>query len=1575
MARKTTHQLAYTAIRIEGGLLPADELTRLTTLAAPEQTEQTEAHYQIPRGLKLRDEIARHFKIAQSLWQDFAALRQRTDVPAHHSTVQAFLLPLLRQVLGFAELQAFLASCAHPTSDNSYQIPYAAWGGSLPLVLAGHDQALDQASDRFGHAHPDTGRIRRRSPHMLAQEALNASDHALWAVVSNGLKLRILRDNPSLTRPAYIEVDLEAIFTEDLYADFTAFWLLAHASRFTSHLGKTPPNSLGTEPDQPTAPTNPAPNPADCPWERWRNAGQRSGETVRANLRYQVADALRSLGTGFLSHPGNTHLRNQLLNAEQSSATKQAFFEELLSLVYRFIFLATVEDRTDPTTGRSLVFTPDATDEQQQRYWQGYSLTWLRERAVRRSAFDAHSDLWQALSITFNGLATGQPALGLPALGGLFAAEQCPLLTSAHIDNRHLLAAVFQLGYFRQATGLTRVNYRDMGAEELGSVYESLLELVPDIQHLAQPHAARLGFVGDDADASGPEASTRGNARKLTGSYYTPDSLVQQLITSALEPVIAQTVQAHRANPVQALLQLTVCDPACGSGHFLLAAARRLADEVAHHRATALGGAPTPADYRHALRDVVGHCIYGVDKNPMAIALAKTALWLEAYTPDRPLTFIDHHLQVGDALLGVLHPQILENGIPDEAYAALSGDDKATASALKKQNKAELKSWKQVVANDLFAATNLASDATAVEHLADDTLAGVAAKRTAWAHAHHLAGQSTLAKLADTYVAAFLAPKVPLASERIPLSGYLWGLLHPNPNQPPNPELSHAAHRLCRAHSVFHWWLAFPQVAAKGGFDVMLGNPPWERIKLQEEEFFATRSPLVATANNKAERGKRIELLRQGLLLHTLYPDVEAAEGLSPPNRAEMQLHQDFIAARRGAEAASLFAHDSGRYPLTGVGDVNTYALFAESLFQLITTNGRAGFIVPSGIATDDSTKHYFQAISQTGRLVSLLGFDNAKRIFPAVHPDTPFSLVTLGPQSERAELVHYSLSVAETADPRRRFTLTPEEFRLINPNTRTCPVFRSQRDADLTKKLYRAAPVLIREAEWEGEGKETRLLTPEVNPWGIRFSAMFHMSNDSHLFANTPADSASPNQPHRLPLYEAKMIHQFDHRWATYVDDPAQPNGLNTADFSPAEKADPTATVRPRYWVDEREVLARIARVPSRVANAWLAFKAATDAALCDEGGPIELVTLANCRATLTQALAGWVAGALWQQAAEAHIPTEHGYGDTGSLFEPENSKQKVPLALDSKAQAAIQNTVIKCLASQYPTLSESLQALNLSASKLLGQLQKWAEQDDPAQGLGLSTDELAELCAPATSSAGTTSTRSLELAFLDTWMDRRAPRWLMGWRDITNATNERTVIASVVPRAGVGNNMPLMLFSPATSAKEQAALLGNLVSLVFDFVARHKVGGTHLNYFIYKQLPVLPPDRYTPADLAFIVPRVLELTHTAHDMQAWANDLLAAFPQADPRPPEQRHTPLPPFPWHPERRAQLRAELDAHYARLYGLTRDELRYILDPTDVLGPDYPSETFRVLKNNEMREFGEYHTQLLVLEAWDQFNPH
>jgi hypothetical protein len=204
-----------------------------------------------------------------------------------------------------------------------------------------------------------------------------------------------------------------------------------------------------------------------------------------------------------------------------------------------------------------------------------------------------------------------------------------------------------------------------------------------------------------------------------------------------------------------------------------------------------------------------------------------------------------------------------------------------------------------------------------------------------------------------------------------------------------------------------------------------------------------------------------------------------------------------------------------------------------------------------------------------------------------------------------------------------------------------------------------------------------------------------------------------------------------------------------------------------------------------------------------------------------------------------------------------------------------------------------------------------------------------------------------------------RLAGRWDRGWliafRDITKENNERTSIFDILPRVGAGNSAPLLLANRAKGPLS-AALIACLASLIFDYATRPKVGNLHLNFFLVKQFPVLPPSTYTAADLDFVVPRVLELTYTAWDLQPFAKDLGYDGP---------------PFRWDEDRRAVLRAELDAYYAALYGLNRDELRYVLDPTDVYGPDFPGETFRVLKEREIREYGEYRTRRLVLEAWDR----
>lgn len=1309
MPRRPQAQLQFDALSLEGALLPAEWLARVAALDAPDQTP---ADYGVPKGLQLRDEIARWWRVAEALWTEFAAARAVAghDAPG---AARAFARQLLQQVLGFADL----APAGERTAGGrTFPLAFEALGGRVPVVVGPAGEELDQSVARHGDEGAGGGR-RRRSAWGTLQEYLNAADHAAWGVATNGLALRVGRDNSSLTRPAWLEADLERIFTEQRFADFSVLWLVAHASRF----GRTDSRTDG---------------PADdCPLERWRAAGREEGSRARAQLRGGVEQALLELGQGFLAHPANAPLRAAL---GTGALAPQDYFNELLRLVYRVIFLLTVEER-------GILHPADAPADAAALYAGGYGLRRLRERALRRSAHDRHADLWASLGPVFAALGRpgGEPALALPGLGGLFAPEQCPHLDASALENRALLAAVFRLAWLREGGALARVNWKDMGSEEFGSVYESLLELVPAVSDGGR----RFAFAG--------RAESAGNARKQTGSYYTPDALVQQLLDTALEPVVAARLAAHPepADAERALLGIAVVDPACGSGHFLLAAARRLAGHLARRRA---GGTPGAAEYRRALRDVVTHCVHGVDRNPMALELARMALWLEAYTPDRALGFLDHHLVCGDALLGLLDLGAVRDGVPDEAFRALTGDDREVARTLAKLNRVGRRALERGRGGQ-YALTlgtqSLGEAFAALDALADDGVAGVAAKRAEYDRLRAEAAASPLALAADVFVGAFLMPKRLGAGERA-LTELQAGARFPTTatlgmaldgTLPPGHAAAAAARAACQEARVLHWPLAFPQVFARGGFDVVLGNPPWERIKLQEQEFFAARAPQVAGARNKAERERAIARL--------------AAAGEGTPERG---VHEEFVRAKQLAEAASVFCHAEARYPLTGVGDVNTYALFAETMYQMVAPLGRLGVVLPTGIVTDDTTKQFFDAVVSSGRLVRLAAYENEELVFPEVHHAFKFLLFmcTGSRRDAPADLSFFARQAPDIHDERRRFRLTAEDFRLINPNTRTCPIFRSAQDAELTKAIHRRVPVLVDDTQPDDAG----------NPWGVSFLRMFDMAGDSGLFLHACAPGA-------LPLYEAKFIGQFDHRRGSYATREGERGFRVLPEPTLEEYQSPGYLVRPFYWVPRDTVESRR---PS-----------------------------------------GW------------------------------------------------------------------------------------------------------------------------------------SHEWFVGFKDVTASTNERTVLASVVPFSAVGHTLPLVF--ARESPTSTAALLANLNTVVLDYVARQKVSGLHLTYGYVKQFPVLPPNAYDGGALDFIVPRVLELTYTACDLTPWARDL--------------GHD-GPPFPWDPARRALLRAELDAYYARLYGLTRDELRYVLDPADVMGPDYPSETFRVLKQNEERQFGEYRTRRLVLAAWD-----
>jgi hypothetical protein len=1330
---RATVAAAFDAIAVEGALIAPVMLARI---AEQKAGGQAEADYGIPKGLALRDEIARSFRIGQALFTDL-----RASASPSAAAATRFVEALLRDAFGFGDI-ARVGS--RTLGERLYPLTLEARGGHVPIVVVPPSDDLDAPSAHL----PSEGR--RRSAASAVQDWLNASDGALWGLCGNGLKLRLVRDNASLTRPAYIEADLRPIFEGEAFSDFALLWLLIQASRF----------------GLPGAP------PADCALERWREAGAKEGAVARERLREGVEAALLSLGGGFLTHPDNAALRARLADG---TLPLPEYFGQLLRLVYRLIFLFAAEDR-------ELLHLPAASAAARRLYTEGYSLGRLRDRAVRRTAWDRHRDQWDGLLIVFAALAQGEPRLGLPALGGLFEPGTIPDLEAAHLANRDLMAAIYRLAWLREPSGLVPVNWRDMQTEELGSVYESLLELTPRLA------ADGRGF----SFAEGGEG--KGNARKTTGSYYTPDSLVQVLLDSALDPVLDR-VEAEAEDPAEALLSVKVIDPACGSGHFLLAAARRVATRLARHRA---GGVASAEDYRHALREAVRASIHGVDRNPLAVELTKVALWIETVEPGRPLGFLDANIRVGDSLLGLFDLDALRHGIPDAACKPLTGDDRETAKYFDRRNNDERRGQGSLDfaagGGGLPEAAPLAAMARRLRAMPEDNPEEIAEKRRRFAAAQVDPRNWNLHVAADLYTAAFLVPKtggVPVNRNAvtIPTSAHVWQALA---GQTVYGPLVGRAQELAGAARAFHWPLEFPDVMTAGGFDVVLGNPPWERIKLQEQEFFAARDPEIAGAPNAAARGRLIAKLK----------DAE-------PGTRERALYEEFEQAKRTAEAASVFARvpgdEGGRFPLTGRGDVNTYALFAELFAALAGPRGRAGVIVPTGIATDATTAPFFAALVAEKRLFSLHDFQTGLGFFDRIgHARFKFCLMTMGSPGtgpEMAEFSFFSRTIAEFADQRRHFSMSRDAIARINPNTVTAPIFRTTTDADLTAKIHARVPVLIDEAKGAAG-----------NPWSVSFMAMLHMANDSGLFRTAaqlhqagfvregsdwvrpeglrPRQSAldlrGGNDDRNLalgdgaigrtadrfvPLYEAKMIHQFDHRWATY-------SGADSRDATAAEKADPGFAPVPRYWVPEREVRDRLA------AKGW---------------------------------------------------------------------------------------------------------------------------------------------------------TRN----------------WLMGWRDICRSTDERTLVSGLIPRAGCGDKFLLML--PDESAEKCAVLYASLDSLTCDYIARQKLGGTSFKYFSMKQIPVLPPSAYNTADLAFIVPHVLELTYTSHSMAPFARDLRYDGP---------------PFLWDEERRALLRAELDAWYARAYGLSRDELRYILDPADARGPDYPSETFRVLKKNEIARFGEYRTARLVLAAWD-----
>ncbi|WP_150252490.1 Eco57I restriction-modification methylase domain-containing protein [Nocardiopsis deserti] len=1109
-----------TAVHTVGGLLPTDMLARISE--GKDVVGSKPADYGVIGARSVSDEAERHWDYLKGGWRELRKqLPTDTDgrpaVDSVNAALSQWVEPLFN-LLGFGRLPAGPGEGI--TSDDgkkAFKVSHL-WQHVPVHVVAWHAD-LDKRPGGTGTVPPQS----------FVQEMLNSSSGHLWAVVTNGRQVRLLRDSSALATAAYVEFDLEAIFDGELFSEFVLLYRLLHASRFE------------VKPDE---------APSACWLEKWRADAITSGTRALEQLSGNVREAITVLGTGFLRHPENVELRANLDVKE--------FHGALLRLVYRMLFLFVTEDR-------DALHPPTADEQARERYAKYFSSARLRRHARKRRG-TSHGDQYEALRLVLDALGdvNGRPELGIPALGGLFTdAEADAPLRGLKLSNEALFGAVRNLAQVRDTDSKRwrSVDYRNLDAEELGSIYESLLELVP--KH-------------SDADRSFQLVEVGGNDRKTTGSYYTPSSLIETLLDSALDPVIddafkrghEKASKSGEPDPTEAvtaeLLKLTVCDPACGSGHFLVAAARRIAKQVAAVREG--NPEPTVDAVRSAMHEVVARCIYGVDLNPMAVELAKVSLWLEALEPGKPLNFLDAHVKHGNALIGTT-PSLLKGGIPDEAFKPIEGDDKKYARFLAKTNKEERGGQAGLFDIDFESVkitnTALAQSLRKITAVMGDSLDQVRNQESAYREWTDSDEYVRTRRVADAWCSAFMWKKTQDAPRAV-TEGVFRNLSNANQGNGAPFTTIEEIDRLRDQYRFFHWHLEFPDVfnvpesnggvdgatGWEGGFDCVLGNPPWDQVQVDAREFFAARRADIAEAANMTARNRMIKKLEQE------NPD----------------LFDEYQEEKRANDGFKHFAHASGRFPLTSYGRLNTYSLFAESARWLVGGFGRTAQILPSGIATDSFNQYFFKDLVQTGSITAIYDFENRRGLFPSVDSRMKFCILSLAgrcmcePEAFFAFFLH---DPAELEVSDKVFTMTTEEIALLNPNTGTSPVFRSRRDAEISLGIYRRVPVLVEEGDSSG------------NPWDISFQLMFMMNTDSDKFRDRESLETGgwrlegnvfvKGGKRMLPLYEAKMINSYNHRAADVVKSSTAAKRQNQPRYLGIEELqDAHRMAMPMNWVLE---------------------------------------------------------------------------------------------------------------------------------------------------------------------------------------------------------------------------------------------------------------------------------------------------------------------------------------------------------------------------------------------------------------------
>jgi len=853
--------------------------------------------------------------------------------------------------------------------------------------------------------------------------------------------------------------------------------------------------------------------------------------------------------------------------------------EAALVLLYRLLFLLYAEDR-------------DLLPVSDKRY-DDYALRPLRQdvgkRVTEGDAFSSSAArIWSHISDLSRIIDKGDAAVGIPPYnGGLFASDGANLLDTIRIADNIMAPALDALSYERSSGERRYINYRDLSVQQLGSIYERLLE---------------FEICRDESGAI--EVRPNLFARKNSGSYYTPDELVGLILDETLEPLISERLESfskaltnlnpkdaadfqrsllREVDPAEAILSLRVCDPAMGSGHFLVSLVDTLADHVLDSMAEATSQAAeleyisplatkiediratitrnaraanwtideAQLDDRHIVRRMVlKRCVYGVDKNPMAVELAKVALWLHTFTVGAPLSFIDHHLHAGDSLFGLWVRDAIDKA------GKLGGELLWNEALRNAQRSAEaMKTIEALTDVEIAEAHRSAAMYQDVELMTGELDGFVS-----FVHALDWLNLGTAEKaLIRLWLDGRFGDPIPIAR----------GRKTPEGGKAKSEELVafqsvwERARALIENERFLNWQIAFPGVwnnwasaAREGGFDAIVGNPPWDRIKLQQVEWFAARRPEIALAPRGSDRARMIAKLKAD----------------------DDPLFDDYTKADVRATDTARIARTCGHYPLLSRGDLNLYSLFVERAHSLVKPSGVVGLLVPSGIASDLSASAFFRGVATGGRLKAFYDFENRRPryglapFFPDVDTRFKFASIIVSPDRTFAssKCGFFLQSITEVKDPDRAFAIAASDFARVNPNTGTAPIFRSRRDMALTTSVYERLPVLA-----------NRSGAAPLFPWPVRYATMFHMTNDSGLFRTREelkegegAWAVSGNQYQSstglwVPLYEGKMVQAFDHRAASVTVNPANPNRpAQPLAATLAQHKDPNWVADPQFWV-----------------------------------------------------------------------------------------------------------------------------------------------------------------------------------------------------------------------------------------------------------------------------------------------------------------------------------------------------------------------------------------------------------------------